>query len=264
VKRFREIFPQPRPLIGMIALPPLPGYPDFHSIDRLVERALRDLAALEQGGADGALIENDFDQPHTLTGSAAVIAAMTRAACEVVAQARIPVGVQVLLNDWRASLAIAAAAGARFVRLDFFVDRVRIGAGLIEPDPAAVLEYRRAIRAESIALLTDIQVKYSTPADGPKPIEASALEAAAAGSDALIVTGAATGVGPLPADLRAAAGAGLPVVIGSGLSAANAAALLPLADGAIVGTALRGGAHWSDCVDPARVAALVRCFREPG
>ena len=250
-----------RPIIGMIALPPMPGYPAFTTIDALVEVALADLDALERGGVDGALIENDFDQPHTMIGGAEVHAAMTRVTREVVARARIPIGVEVLLDDWRASLAIASVTGAQFIRMDFFVDRVMTKCGAFEPDPGAVLAYRRAIRAEQVQLYVDLQVKYSTPIGGPKPMEQSAREAEQAGADAVIVTSNETGIGPAAADLTAARAAGLPILIGSGLTPEHAAALIPLSDGAIVGTALRSGRSATDRVVLAQVTRLVQSVR---
>ncbi len=262
MNRFHALFPNGKPLIGMIALSPSPGYPAFTSIDAMIETALADLSALERGGADAVLVENDFDQPHTLTAGPAVVAAMTRVTREVVARARVPVGIEVLLNDWRASLAVAATTGARFVRLDFFVDRVRSKLGVIEPEPAAVVTYRRRIRADHLLLFTDLQVKYSTPVGAPKPIERSALEAAAAGADAVIVTGSATGIGPTPVDLIAARVGGVPVLIGSGMSADNAAELVPLADGFIVGTSLRSGSQASDRVVEARIRTVVGAIRK--
>lgn len=241
----------------MIALPPLPGYPAFSTIDALVEAALADLAALEHGGASAVLVENDFDQPHTLVGGAEIVAAMARVTAEVVRRARIPVGVEVLLNDWRASLAVAAAAGARFIRLDFFVDRVRSKLGVIEPDTAAILDYRQRIHAEHVQIYADLQVKYTTMADGPKPIARSAREAAAAGADAVIVTGTETGIGPEAADLLDARAGDVPVLIGSGLGPDNAARLVPHADGFIVGTSMRSGRTAADRVVLERVKAMV-------
>ena len=263
MSRFRDTFPRATPLIGMIALPPLPGYPAFTSVDALVDAALADLEALESGGVDGVLVENDFDQPHTLVGGAEIIAAMTRVTRQVVDRARVPVGVEVLLNDWRGSLAVAAAAGASFVRLDFFVDRVHSKLGVIEPEPAAIIAYRDLIRAGHVAIFADLQVKYSTPVGGPKPIEQSAREAAAAGADAVIVTSHETGIGPRPDDLRAARAGGVPVLIGSGLSPVNARELAPLADGYIVGTSLRSGREWSDRVVASQVHALLQAIRVP-
>lgn len=261
MSRFLETFPHAAPLIGMIALPPLPGYQAYRTIDALVDAALADLDALQTGGVDGVLVENDFDQPHTLVGGPEIVAAMTRVTREVVQRARVPVGIEVLLNDWRGSLAVAAATGASFIRLDFFVDRVRSKLGIIEPEPAAILAYRDLIRASHVQLFTDLQVKYSTPVDGPKPIERSALEAAAAGADAVVVTSHETGTGPHPDDLRAARAGGVPVLIGSGLSPANARALAPLADGYIVGTSLRSGREWHDRVVSAQVHALLHEIR---
>lgn len=261
MSRFRSLFPGARPVIGMIALPPLPGYAAHPGMEMLIEAALADLAALEAGGVDGALVENDFDQPHTMVGGPEIHAAMTRVTREVVARARIPVGVEVLLDDWRASLAIAAATGARFIRMDFFVDRVMTKCGPFEPDPAAVLEYRQRIGAEQVQLFADLQVKYTTPIGGPKPMEQSAREAAEAGADAVIISGTETGIGPALDDLRAARAAALPVIIGSGLTPENSRALMPLADGAIVGTSLRSGRTATDRVVRARVERLVAAVR---
>jgi membrane complex biogenesis BtpA family protein len=257
---FSALFPRGRPLIGMIALPPSPGYPQFTSVTAMIETALADVAALERGGVDAVLAENDFDQPHQLRPGPEVVAAMTAITREVVARATVPVGVEVLLNHWRGSLAVAAAAGAAFVRLDFFVDRVMSKLGPIEPEPAAVVEYRRSIGADRVLLLTDLQVKYSTPLGGPKPIEQSAREAAAAGADAVVVTGTETGVRPSVDDLVAARAGGLPVLVGSGLTAANAAQLVPVADGFIVGTSLRSGRTAADRVVESQVAAVARAI----
>ena len=261
MSRFRSAFPQQKPIIGMIALPPLAGYSDFVSIDAVVAAALADLAALEAGGVSGVLVENDFDQPHTLIVGAEILAAMTRVTREVVAKARVPVGVEVLLNDWRGSLAVAAMTGAQFIRLDFFVDRVRSKLGIIDPVPDAVMAYRQKIRAESVQVFADLQVKYSELVDGPKPIGQSAREAAAAGADAVIVTGTETGVGPEASDLLAARAGSLPVLIGSGLTATNAPSLLALADGAIVGTSLRSGRTGADRVVAANVNRLLVAVR---
>jgi membrane complex biogenesis BtpA family protein len=261
VTRFAGLFSDVKPLIGMIALQPSPGYPGFTTVDAVIETALADLRALELGGADAVLVENDFDQPHTLTVDPAVVAMMTRVTREVATRAKVPVGVEVLLDDWRASLGVAAAAGASFIRVDFFVDRVISKLGLIEPDPAALLAYRATIRAEHVLLFTDLQVKYSTVVDGPKPIEQSARQAAAAGADAVVITGSETGVAPREADLVAARAGGLPVLVGSGTSPDNVETFASLADGFIIGTWLRGGGAVTNRVDAGRVEAVARAIR---
>src|SRR6185295_16095155 len=131
----------------MIALPPLPG-----DLNAMNERVLADLNTLQQHGIDGVCVENDYDQPHQLTVGPEIVAAFTNIANEVRLHANVPVGLQVLLNDWRASLSIAKAIDAQFVRLDFFVDKVRIAAGVIEPQPDEVIAYRKKLKAENVLL----------------------------------------------------------------------------------------------------------------
>src|SRR5262245_18889895 len=70
--RFQQVFPRPKPLIGMIHLAPLPGYPDHPGMPVLVRKALTDLATLESAGFDGVLVENDNDRPHQIGVSASV------------------------------------------------------------------------------------------------------------------------------------------------------------------------------------------------
>lgn len=256
---FRKIFPNPSSIIGMIALPPLLGYPEFTSVDAVIERALEDLDTLQRGGVDGVCVENDYDRPHRLTVGPEIVATFTRVAQEVARHSTVPMGLQVLLNDWRASLAIARVSGATFVRLDFFVDRVRIGAGVIEPQPDAVIAYRKQIGAEHIALFTDIQVKHSELLEPGKSLTTSAHQAFAHGTDAVIVTGKITGDGPTVADLqevREAVG-DFPVLVGSGTTPQNVGELFRYADGAIVGTALKNSMASHERVVPERVKQLM-------
>ncbi|HET6266122.1 MAG TPA: BtpA/SgcQ family protein [Acidobacteriota bacterium] len=264
LQKFRSIFENPKPIIGMIALPPMLGYPEFTSLYSVIERALGDLDTLQKGGVDGVCLENDYDRPHVMTVGPEVVASFTCVAQEVAKHANVPVGLEVLLNDWRASLAIAKVIDARFVRLDFFVDRVRIAAGVVEPEPEAVLAYRKKIQAESVALFTDIQVKYSELLEPNKPLGVSAKQAIASGSDGLIVSGTVTGEWPTLADLletREAAG-DVPVLVGSGTSPQNVRDLFQYADGAIVGTSLKNSMASHELILAERVRHLMEVVEE--
>lgn len=243
MSRFDNLFPMPSVLIGMIHLPPLPDYPTSPGIERIVEHALNDLHTLARSGYDGVLIENEHDRPHRIRASAETIASMVTVTEAVVgAGTGLVVGCEILLNDPAASLEVARAAGASFIRTDYFVDRMsRPQYGEFEIDPDGLLDYRRRIGAEHVLILADIQVKYATMLE-PRPIGVSAALAKDKGADAVIVTGRESGDAPQVRDLHDAA-AGLPVLIGSGLNEDNARALLAVCNGAIVGTALmRNGA----------------------
>ena len=61
---FRSRFKDDKTIIGMVHLPPLPGYPESPGIEHAIRHAVADLHALEEGGVDGVLIENEYDRPH--------------------------------------------------------------------------------------------------------------------------------------------------------------------------------------------------------
>ncbi len=253
---FKVLFPGAWPLIGVVHLPPLPGYAQAPGMKDLVRHALDDLEALEAAGFDGILIENENDQPHKVLAPAETVAAMTEIVGRVVEKARrVVVGAEILLNDPKASLAVAKAASARFIRTDYFVDRMARDeyGGEMAIDPEGLLAYRRLIRAEGVAVLADIQVKYARML-APRTVADSARLAREKGADGIIVTGTLTGTAPVTADLAEACGAlpGFPVLIGSGLSAENARILRGVARGAIVGTGIMTNGR----IDRAKARAL--------
>jgi membrane complex biogenesis BtpA family protein len=264
LERFQQLFRAVKPIIGVVHLPPLPGYPTSPGLDAVIEKALRDLDALEAGGIDGVLVENEEDRPHRVEAAPETIAAMTLITREVVKAARRSrVGVEILLNDPWASLAVALMAGASFVRTDYFVDpmeRPEHG-GAMRIDPVGLLAYRERLGAEDVLILADVQVKYARMLEA-RPLRESAREAREHRADAIVVTGRVTADPPDAASIREAkaGAAGCPVLIGSGLDPENASSLMSLADGAIVGTSLKTGAR----VDPGKVRALVAAARGRG
>lgn len=248
-------------MIGVIHLPPLTGYPDSPGLASVIEKALADLRAFEIGGADGVLVENFSDRPFRAEARPETIAAMTRVAGELVRAARdIVVGVEILLNDPKASLAVAHTVGAGFMRTDFFVDPME-RPEFDEPmhiDPQGLLDYRGDIGARDVSIIADIQVKFARMLVD-RTLTESARLAAGHGADAIAVTGDETGDPPTVDTVeRAKRGAGNhPVLVGSGLDRENATRLMAVADGAIVGTSLKSG----DYIDAGKVEALVDIVR---
>ena len=236
--RFEKRFRTKPVLIGMIHLPPLPGFDGCPGIDALIAHALRDLETLEACGFDAVLVENEYDRPHTVKASPEVLEAMTEITAAVVAVTRTAlVGCEILLNDPQGSLRAAHAAGADFIRTDYFVDRMtRPEYGEFDVDPDGLIAFRRELGADDVMILADIQVKYATMIE-PRSLSESAALARSKHADAVVVTGDQTGMPPSASRLDEAM-QGIPVLIGSGLDADNASALLPHCAGAIVGTAL--------------------------
>lgn len=256
-----QLFTGSKPIIGVIHLPPLPGYVGSPGLDGVLEKAMADQAALEGGGVDGVLVENFADRPFRLEARPETVAVMTRVVRELVLKARTAVvGVEILLNDPAASLAVARMAGAQFMRTDFFVDPMKRPEfeRPIEIDPEGLMSYRKSIGAGDVLVFADIQVKFATMLVDRSLAESARL-AALHGADAIGVTGNETGDPPSASAIeRAKSGAGdCPVLVGSGLNVANAATLMRAADGAIVGTSLKTGEH----IDGAKVVELVNAVR---
>jgi membrane complex biogenesis BtpA family protein len=253
-----------RAIIGMVHLRALPGSPRWDGdMDAVVRAALDDARALADGGVDALVVENHGDVPFTAGRvDAASVAGMTVAVAEIRRQVTRPIGINVLKNDVRSALAVAAATGARFVRVNVHVGAVAADQGIIQSEAHDSLRYRRLLGVQ-IAIFADVQAKHGMPL-APVPIEHEARDCYARGlADALVVSGVATGEPTPMSDLKRVRGAvpEAPLLVGSGASPETVAELLSVADGVIVGTSLKRDGRLANPVDVERVRRLVAAAR---
>lgn len=251
-----------RLLIGVVHLAATPGAPRARgTVEELLAAAERDARAYLAGGADALVVENFGDVPfHAETVPPETVATLALALARVRALAgTTPVGVNVLRNDARAGLGLAAATGAGFLRVNVHCGTQFTDQGRIEGRAAETLRARARL-CPGVLLLADVHVKHARPVPG-ETLEEAARDTFRRGlADALIVSGEATGQAPSAervARVRAAVPEA-PVLVGSGLDVDNARALLGAARGALVGTALKQGGRVEAPVDEARVARLRR------
>lgn len=264
-----ETFETTTPLVGMVHLPPLPGAPQYEG-DRKKLRgtALTDALALTEAGFDGLLVENYGDVPfYPDEVPAHVVAEMTAAVRELGIGIDCPFGVNVLRNDATAALSVAAATGGSFVRVNVHTGVRDTDQGRIAGRAHETLRLRERLDTD-VAILADVAVKHSTAADD-RPLDVLARETIDRGlADGLVVSGRETGVPPDPEridavlDGRDDATRDVPVLLGSGVTAETAPDLLELADGAIVGTALKYEQETGNQVDPDRASAFLDAVRE--
>lgn len=248
----------PRAVFGMVHLLPLPGAPLYRgSIDEVIDAAMADARAIAEGGCDGMVFENFGDRPFFKSAvPAETIACMTRVIAVVVREVTLPFGVNVLRNDARGALAVAAATGAAFVRVNVHTGAMVTDQGIVEGDAAATLRLRASI-APDVAIFADHLVKHASPLGAADAVQAARDLRLRGLADALIVSGIETGSPADPASLRRVREAvDAPLLVGSGLTAENAADYAD-ADGAIAGTALKVEGR----VDRGRAAAVVRAFK---
>ena len=238
---FLSLFKNKKPIIAALMVEGDLSTPQ--KVANATEWSLKQLAIAENHGMDGVLFE--FRGGKILTpaitkehydGMLAVSNALMKKATTAV------IGVEILWHYPEETLKLAKDSGAKFVRVDFFADEV-IASGQSKPvpiDPEGLLKYRKSIGAEKVALLTDIQVKYSKMVNPNISLAQSASLAEKKGSDGVIVSGTKSGSAPsAKRPMLAQSGTKtIPVVIGSGFSIKNADMLLDHADAAIVGTSI--------------------------
>ncbi len=250
-------------LIGVIHLQPLPGSPRWGGdLESVIEFAVNDALAYQRGGAHAVSIENFGDVPFTKAAvGPETIAAMAAAGRAVRAAVTLPLGFNVLRNDAKAALALCAACGGSFVRVNVHTGAMLTDQGIIEGNAFETLRYRRQV-CPSARIFADVHVKHAVPL-GNWAIGDSARDAVERGlADALIVSGVGTGMVTDRADVERvrAACPRARILLGSGVTVENVANYLPLADGFIVGSSLKTSGRLAAPVDHRRVAALVRAL----
>jgi membrane complex biogenesis BtpA family protein len=255
-----QIFKKRKPIIGMLHLPALPGSPMSKlSSDEIRRHVLKDAEALATGGVDGLILENFGDVPfYPKKVPAHTVAFMAVIAVEVRKAFDLPLGINVLRNDAESAIAIAFAADAQFIRVNIHSGARVTDQGVIEGMAHETVRYRKFLGSK-VKIFADADVKHSS-ALGTNILKDEVEELAGrACADAIIVTGKATGRQPAIADLKAAKEAAgvIPVLAGSGVDISDAAEVLKIADGLIVGTAFKFDGITRNAVDPERVRKFV-------
>ena len=247
---FHSLFSNKDVLIGAVHFPPLLGYDDFPGFERALHNAQADIEALEKGGADAVILENNYDIPHKSRIDTETVIAFAYLADKLKDTTTLPIGISVLWNDYRTALSLARVHGFTFVRIPVFVDTVETQYGTMEGVAEDATSFRERIGAHNVAICADIHVKHAT-ITSDMSITESASQALSKGADALIITGDWTAHAPDTTAVKEVKQTvpSLPLLCGSGVTADNARELLNTADGAIVSTSLKEGGENTDEVN---------------
>ena len=176
---------------------------------------------------------------------------------------RVPFGVNVLW-DPEATMALAAATGAQFAR-EIFTGLYASDMGLWAPDAGKALRTRNRLGRRDLLTLFNVSAEFAGSLD-PRPLADRARSAVFSSiPDAVLVSGQITGEAARMEDLHAVKAAlpDTPVLANTGVRHDTVAEVFEIADGCVIGSALkRDGDTWNP-VDPdrakdfmARVAAL--------
>lgn len=260
-------------MIGVIHLPPLPGSPGYKvhrfppglgrswGFEDIVSYAVEEARKYEDAGFDAVLVENYGDRPYASRPGKAETAALAVIAREVSRSTSLLVGVNALRNGGAEAVTAAVAGGAEFIRVNSLCEPRLAPEGFLSPEARRVAEAVYRLQARSLTVLADIGVKHSW-AISEVELAGVASECSERGfADAIVVTGRRTGEPPREKDLDDAGSAGLPVLVGSGLTPENAGLLLRKAHGAIVGSSVKITGRPEYPVDPGAARGLVRAVR---
>jgi membrane complex biogenesis BtpA family protein len=243
-------------VIAMAHIGALPGAPLYDAdggVLKLIDGVLKDIEALQAGGVDAVMFGNENDRPYVFKAPPEGVAAMTAVVQAVKPHLKVPFGVNYLW-DPVASVAIAAATGASFVR-EIFTGLFASDMGLWQADCAGASRLRRNLGREDMKLLFNINAEFAHSLD-ERPIALRAKSTVFSSlADAILVSGPLTGDPVDRSNLKTVREAvpNVPVLANTGVTIDNVRDILAISDGVVIGTHFKvDGVTWNP-VDGARV-----------
>jgi uncharacterized protein len=265
MQRFRRVFGPGKPVVAMVHLGALPGSPLHDAeagLEGLVAAARADLHALQTAGFDAVMFGNENDRPYEFRVDAASTATMAWVIGRLAPEIRVPFGVN-MLWDPMATVALAAATGAAFCR-EILTGTHASDMGLWNPDAGATYRYRDRLGRRDLVMLANVSAEFADSLDR-RPLPDRARSAVFSSiPDAVLVSGQITGEAAALSDLEAVKAVlpGTPVLANTGVKHDTVAEVLRVADGCIVGSALKvDGDTWKP-VDPDRAIAFMARARD--
>jgi membrane complex biogenesis BtpA family protein len=247
-------------VLGLVHLKPLPGTPYFEEgfLEEALDKALRDSTALSKGGADGCLIQTvDRVYPVDDQVDYARLSAMAMIVHEVskATPTDFQIGVQIMANALKSSLAIAKFCGGSYLRCMALVGETQTSWGLVRAVPHDFLQYRSRIRAKGIKLIAEVDGRHFHWRGG-KPTAEIAGMAYRIGADAVEVAHPDEEINARKVHEIKTAYPDLPVILGGYTNHENVLCRMEEADGAFVGGCLEEGGR-GGYVDIERVKEYV-------
>lgn len=260
-----EVFEKQKPIIALLHLDALPGDPGYcGNMDEVLDHAYTDLINLQKGGVDGILIANEFSLPYQPKADIATISSMAYVIGKLRSSIVLPFGVNVVKNPI-ATIDLAAAVGALFARSCF--SGAYMGEyGIYTANSGEAIRHRKHLGIEHVKLLFKVNPEADTYLV-QRDIRHVAKSIMFGGyADGLCVSGSSAGTEPdlsLLEQVKSVA-EDVPVFCNTGCTYENVTEILPICDGALVGTAFKAGGKLHEHVSLERVMEFmdrVNAFR---
>ena len=262
---YRRVFGETKPAIAMVHLGALPGTPLYDEqagLEGLIAGARADLVALQDAGFDAVMFGNENDRPYEFKVDTASTATMAAVIGALRSEITVPFGVNVLW-DPMATMALAAATGAQFVR-EIFTGTYASDMGIWAPDAGKALRYRDRLGRSDLAVLFNISAEFAMSLDTRSLPDRARSAVFSSIPDAVLVSGQITGEAAKMADLESVKAAlpDTPVLANTGVKHETVAETFALSDGCIVGSSLKIDGDTWNAVDPQRAHDFMVRVRE--
>ena len=260
MEKHRSIFKTDKPVIGCVHLTALPGTPHYDasvSFKEQVERAKREIKALQEAGFDAIVFANEGDRPYLSKVGPEIIASYTRIVSQTLDTVQIPYGCGVLVDPY-AAIAIAKAIDAGFIRA--YISGVYADmCGLTEYRPGELMRFRRNIGAENVNIYCYCDAHGGTSLDTRSQSDMADTAFSVLDPAGVLVPGQHAGLAPDFSEVEQIKNRfrDKPVMISSGVTPDNLKEALRISDGMVVGTFVKkDGILWNE-VDPERAKRFI-------
>ena len=261
----KDLFGVYKPVVAMCHLEALPGDPQYDykkGLAWVIERAHRDMMALQNGGVDAIMFSNERSLPYLIKVDTITTACMARVIGDIIGEISIPFGVNVLW-DAKASIDLAVATDAKFVR-EIFTGVYASDFGLWNTNCGEVIRHQYNVHGENVRLFYNILPEASAYLTRTDIVNIARSTVFNTKPDALCVSGLTAGVTTDQQALKLVKEAvpDTPVFANTGVRLENLESILSFADGVITGTTFkRNGYIWNE-VDTKRVDRFMQKVRE--
>ena len=259
-KNFFKLFKTTKPIIAMVHFPALPGsplYDEKKGLDYIFNSIQADVKNLQNAGVDAIMFGNENDRPYEFNVDTASTASMAYIIGRLKDDIKIPFGVNVLW-DPIATMALAAATGAAFVR-EIFTGSYASDMGFWAPNAGKALRYRKRLGIDNVITLFNVSAEFADSLDH-RPLADRARSAVFSSiPDAVLVSGAITGEAAKLKDLESVKKAlpQTPVLANTGVTQNTVEKVFNIADGCIIGSALKVDGNTWNPVDPDRAKSFM-------
>lgn len=264
LEEHQRIFKCEKPIIGCLHLMPLPGTPYYDpniTIEQHIERLIREAKVLMECGFDAVVFANEGDRPYLTSVGPEIIASYVRIVSAVLPYIHVPYGCGVLI-DPKASLAVAKAIGASFIRT--YVSNTFEGTfGHQSFTPGEIFRYQQQIAAGDVKVYTYFEAHAGVCLD-TRSVETQVASGIASFPIAgILMGGPRAGLPPEISEFAKLKKAfpEIPLILGSGANETNIKELLKYADGVIVGTTMKKDGYLYNEIDPERARSFIKAAR---